>query len=138
MGRVSEAIRFISIMCSCETLSELTLLPRDTYTKAYEGESAVERPSVPWLVEVFDDQARDGHFLAEGYSHPTRKGVYPGGACHAVARQEQGEVRAPQLPPPLLRPPLVEVPRQQVPRSRPRRHGTLRDHGWGGSKQPPT
>jgi hypothetical protein len=38
------------------------MLPRDTYTKAHEGESAVERPSVPWVVEVLTTKRETGTY----------------------------------------------------------------------------
>ncbi len=55
-------MRFISIRCSGETLSEVTLLPREPHPKVSEGEAAVERPSAPWVVKVLTTTRETGIF----------------------------------------------------------------------------
>src|SRR3954469_5717104 len=51
-GRVSKATRLISIKCSGETLSEVTLPPHDPQPKVMDGGSAVENPIAPCVVGV--------------------------------------------------------------------------------------
>ena len=75
MGRIPQAMRFISIKFSGETLSEVMMLLREPHPKVNVGESALrdlarrERRGV-------DNHARNGHFLAEGYGRPARTGMY--------------------------------------------------------------
>ena len=52
-GRVSNATRLISIKCSGETLSEVTLPPHDPHPSVIDGGSAVENPIAPCVVGVF-------------------------------------------------------------------------------------
>src|SRR5260370_25798325 len=52
-GRVSNATRLMSIRCSGETLSEVTLPPHDPQPSVIEGGSAVENPIAPCVVGVF-------------------------------------------------------------------------------------
>ena len=52
-GRVSNATRLMSIKCSGETLSEVTLPPHDPHPSVIDGGSAVENPIAPCVVGVF-------------------------------------------------------------------------------------
>ena len=52
-GRVSKATRLMSIRCSGETLSEVTLPPQDPQPSVIDGGSAVEKPIAPCVVGVF-------------------------------------------------------------------------------------
>src|SRR6185295_1350809 len=52
-GRVSNATRLISIKCSGDTLSDVTLPPHDPQPSVIDGGNAVENPIAPCVVGVF-------------------------------------------------------------------------------------
>src|SRR6266705_1670656 len=52
-ARVSNATRLMSIKCSGDTLSEVTLPPHEPQPSVIDGGSAVENPIAPCVVGVF-------------------------------------------------------------------------------------
>src|SRR6266571_4464633 len=52
-ARVSNATRLMSIKCSGDTLSEVTLPPHEPHPSVIDGGSAVENPIAPCVVGVF-------------------------------------------------------------------------------------
>ncbi|MEJ7616915.1 MAG: hypothetical protein WKF30_08145 [Pyrinomonadaceae bacterium] len=82
-GRVSNAMRLMSIRCSGEILSELTLPPHEPQPSVMEGASAVEKPMAPCVVGVLTT---------------TREAASQGRSCAHVARLRVDAGRVPMPP----------------------------------------